>query len=401
MQVRNTTQRWGAVSKLLHWSVVVLVITQFVLAGLAEDLPLGMAKLGLLARHKSIGITILALALLRLAWRSTQPVPALPPGLPPAQRWLAQGTHWLLYALLLAMPLSGWLMSSAKNYPVSWFGLVQLPDLVAPGDGLFTAMRRAHGYLAALILATALLHLLGALKHHFVDRDAVLRRMLPFVRGVAPWLGLLACTLAAAPGGAAAARAPAMPTPTTATAPPMRYVLDPAGSTLEFRFRQAGATVTGRFTRYRVRLDWPAGGDAPGAAALDVALDVAIDVASLDTADADRDGTLRAADLFAVERFPQARFVARKLVPGIASATEIALLAQGTLQIRDRSRPVAVPLTLRLATESGRRIATLRGETRLKRLDYGVGQGEWQSTQWVDDEVVVRWDLRLKESSSP
>ncbi len=407
MQVRNTTRRWGAVSKLLHWAIVALVITQFVLANLAGNLPLGMAKLGMLARHKSVGITVLALALLRLLWRSTQPAPALPAGMPTPQRWLAQGTHLLLYLLLLAMPLSGWLMSSAKNYPVSWFGLLQLPDLVAPGEATFTAMRNAHEAMAALLALTALLHLLGALKHHFFDRDDVLRRMLPFVRGVAPLLAALGVALVGgtAVGVTFAAATAAAPASTPQVVPTIRYVLDPARSTLEFRFRQAGATATGRFTRFRVTLDWPATGAAPGKAALEVE----IDTASLDTADADRDGTLRGADLFAVQRFPQARFTAngfgaRAGAGAVASAgtgEPLTLTAQGTLLIRDRSRALAVPLTVRFATESGQRVAFLRGEAPLKRLEFGVGQGEWQSTQWVDDAVTVHWDLRLQERPRP
>jgi cytochrome b561/polyisoprenoid-binding protein YceI len=413
MQVRNTTQRWGAVSKLLHWSIVLLVIAQFVLANLAEGLPLGMAKLGMLARHKSVGITILALALLRLTWRATQPAPALPAGMPRAQRWLAQGTHALLYLLLLAMPLSGWLMSSAKNYPVSWFGLLQLPDLVAPGDALYEAMHAAHELMAVALAVTALLHLLGALKHHFVDGDDVLRRMLPFVRGVVPPGALLAGALlaagagpalaAGAAGAAGAASVPASPAASAGPAQAVRYELDPARSTLEFRFRQAGATATGRFTRFRVTLDWPAAGVTPSGPSTEGALEVTIDVASLDTADADRDATLRGGDLFAVERFPQARFLAGGLASGAGAATAAGapVVARGSLRIRDRTRSVAVPLALRFATESGRRVAWLRGELPLKRLDYGVGQGEWRSTQWVDDEVVVRWDLRLQESPGP
>ena len=395
MQVRNTTQRWGAISKLLHWAVVVLVIVQFVLANLADDLPLGMARLGMLARHKSVGITILALALLRLLWRSGQPAPALPATLPRAQRRLAQGTHALLYLLLLAMPLSGWMMSSAKNYPVSWFGLLQLPDLVAPGNATYEAMHTAHEWMAGLLALTALLHLLGALKHHFLDRDDVLRRMLPFVRGPAPLLAVLGvATFTGAAAGRVVAAAATAPAPATTAA--VRYVLDPGRSTLEFRFRQAGATATGRFARYRVSLDWPASGAAPGNATLEVE----IDTTSLDTADTDRDGMLRGADLFAVERFPQAHFSAKRLAPA-GTAPGGALLAHGVLQIRDRSRTVAVPLAVRFATETGRRVAYLRGEMPLRRLDYGVGQGEWQSTQWVDDAVVVRWELRLQESPRP
>ncbi len=415
MQVRNTTQRWGAVSKLLHWAVVALVIAQFVLANLAASLPLGMAKLGLLTRHKSVGITILALVLLRLLWRSSQPAPSLPAGMPRPQRWLAQGTHLLLYLLLLAMPLSGWLMSSAKNYPVSWFGLLQLPDLVAPGEATHAAMRGAHETMALLLGCTALLHLLGALKHHFIDRDDVLRRMLPFARGLAPLLVALGATsIVMAPVTlAATAPSPSPSAPARRDADSVRYLLDPARSTLEFRFRQAGAMATGRFTRYRVTLDWPATGTANAAAALTVE----IDTASLDTADADRDGTLRGADLFAVERFPQARFAANVPTSGGAAAAPAkvptsagtapgtapgtAFTARGTLQIRDRSRPLTVPLTLRFTTEVGRRVALLSGEAPLKRLEFGIGQGEWQSTEWVDDAVSVRWNLRLQESTRP
>lgn len=398
MQVRNTPLRWGAVSQLLHWLVVALVITQFVLASLAEDLAPGMAKLALLARHKSVGITILGLALLRLAWRLGQPVPALPSGMPRWQRGLATGTHHLLYALLLAMPLSGWLMSSARNYPVSWFGLVQLPDLITPGERAFEALRATHGTLAALLAATALLHLAGALKHHFVDRDDVLRRMLPFMRPralvplpiVVPGLLAVAAVLASAGAPAFAAPPGAKPAPKPAANAAVHYELDPARSTIEFRFRQAGAVATGTFRRVTASLDWPGSG-APAAARLEVG----VEVGTLDTKDKDRDDTLRGADLFDVGRFPQARFVATRITPSAATAG--GFLAQGTLQIRDRARTLALPLTLSLATESGRRVATLRGETTLRRLEYGVGQGEWQSTEWVDDEVVVRWDLRLEE----
>ncbi len=384
MQVRNTTTRWGAISKGLHWLVVLLVIGQFVLANLADGLPPGMAKLGMLARHKSVGLTVLALALLRLLWRISQPTPSLPPAMPVLQKRLAQGTHVLLYGLLLAMPLSGWLMSSAKNYPVSWFGLFQLPDLVAPSEGAYRGLHGAHEALAGLLVLTALLHLLGALKHHFLDRDDVLRRMLPFMRVVVPFVVLCATPVAPRP----AAAAPATTAPAAAL---VRYIVDPARSTLEFEFRQAGASSKGRFTRFQAALAWPAAGAiAPGAAALVVD----IDTASIDTADQDRDLTLRGAELFAVERFPTARFEATGWAPAAAVAT---WTVNGRLRIRDRTRPISFPLTLRFETAAGQRVATLRGETRLRRLEFGIGQGEWQSTEWVGDEVTVRWNLRMRE----
>jgi len=180
MAVRNTTRRWGWISQLLHWVIVILIIAQVTLATMADDLPDGMKKLTLLARHKSIGITILMLAILRLLWRSLNPTPELPQTLKPYERKLARFTHFMLYALLFAMPLSGWTMSSARGFPVSWFGFFQLPDLVPKSKPLYEALVDTHGILALVLAAVVTLHVAGALKHHLVMRDDVLRRMLPF-----------------------------------------------------------------------------------------------------------------------------------------------------------------------------------------------------------------------------
>jgi cytochrome b561 len=179
MTIRNTTRRWGAIAQLLHWLVVLLVIAQFTLALLADDLPAGMKKLTLLSRHKSIGITILALVFLRLGWRWANPTPTLPSTLKPYERLLARGTHLLLYVLLFAMPLSGWMMSSARGFPVSWFGFFQLPDLVPKDKALYEALVSTHETLAWTLVAIVALHVGAALKHHFMLKDDVLRRMLP------------------------------------------------------------------------------------------------------------------------------------------------------------------------------------------------------------------------------
>jgi len=179
MLMGNTSSRWGPVSQLLHWVVVALVITQLILGPLAAALPLGMHKLAMLARHKSIGITILMLAVLRLLWRALSPTPQLPATLAPHERRLARCTHAALYALLFILPLSGWIMSSARNFAVSWFGLFQLPDLVSPDRYLYEFMVRAHLILAWVLGIVAALHALAALRHHFILKDDVLRRMLP------------------------------------------------------------------------------------------------------------------------------------------------------------------------------------------------------------------------------
>ena len=160
--------------------IVALIITQFVLATIADDLPLGMQKLAMLARHKSVGITILALAILRLLWRRLSPGPALPTSLKRYERLLANVTHHGLYLLLFLTPLAGWLMSSAKHYPVSWFGVVQLPDLISPNASAYLVLHEAHELLAYAIAGLAALHAAAALKHHFILKDGVLKRMLPF-----------------------------------------------------------------------------------------------------------------------------------------------------------------------------------------------------------------------------
>jgi cytochrome b561 len=182
MPIRNTTARWGALAQLFHWTIVALILVQLVLANQYNHLPLGMAKLGVIARHKSVGITIFLLAVLRLAWRLMNPVPPLPDTLKPYERVLAHITHFALYAIILVMPITGWIMSSARNFPVSWFGLVQLPDLVGQNKALYEAMHETHDILAGTLIAVAVLHVLAALKHHFILKDDTLRRMLPFTR---------------------------------------------------------------------------------------------------------------------------------------------------------------------------------------------------------------------------
>ncbi len=179
MTLRNTTRSWGSVTKSLHWLIVLLIIVQWAVVQYAGSLPLS-AKGPPLNLHKSIGMTILALAIVRLVWRVSNPVPSLA-GL--AKGWehtLARISHVLLYALLLAMPLTGWLMSSARNFPVSWFGQFQFPDLVSPSRPLYERLHDLHETLFAVLVVVAMLHVAGALKHHFIDRNEVLRRMLPF-----------------------------------------------------------------------------------------------------------------------------------------------------------------------------------------------------------------------------
>jgi polyisoprenoid-binding protein YceI len=177
---------------------------------------------------------------------------------------------------------------------------------------------------------------------------------------------------------------PGQPAATAASAPVTHFVLDPAKSTLEFNFSQAGAQNKGRFRRFTTVLDFA---DDNLAASH---LEVTVDMTSLDTGDEERDDTLRDADMFAVKKFAQARFTAAQIVK-TASGYE----AGGKLTIRDITRDMRVPFTLRTATEQGASVGYMSGRTSLKRLDFGVGQGDWKATDQVGNDVDVSFALRL------
>ncbi len=174
--------RYGPIAQGFHWVIAALIVTQFTLASLADDLPIGMQKLMLIARHKSFGMTVLMLAVLRLVWRLLHRAPPLPVTMRPIEMLLARATHLAFYVLLFAMPLTGWLMSSAKGYTVSWFSLFSWPDLIAKNEAAFDFLHGAHEVLGNVLLAIAILHVAAALKHQFWDKDNVLRRMLPFTK---------------------------------------------------------------------------------------------------------------------------------------------------------------------------------------------------------------------------
>jgi cytochrome b561 len=188
MQILNTTERWGAVSKAFHWIIVLLVLAQFTLGRIAHGLPeFSPDRFNVLKYHKSIGLTILALVILRLVWRVLNPaVPLLPDTLKPYERVIAKLTHAALYVLLFAMPVTGWLLTSASNFPARWFGLFRVPDLIRPDKELAGRLEDIHETLAWTLAAVAVLHIAGALKHHFWLKDNVLIRMTPFMDSQAP-----------------------------------------------------------------------------------------------------------------------------------------------------------------------------------------------------------------------
>jgi cytochrome b561 len=179
VNLRNT-DRWGPVSQLLHWTIVVLVVGMAIIGLSLDSLPKTPKYFWVYDLHKSTGLAVLALAVVRLGWRLYAGTPPPVPGIPAWQLRIARTTHALLYLLLFAMPLSGWLYDSASGLrPLRWFGLFQVPTLAAPDEALAGNAMTAHELLFWLLLALVTLHAAAAVYHHVFRGDATLARMLP------------------------------------------------------------------------------------------------------------------------------------------------------------------------------------------------------------------------------
>ncbi len=173
------THHYTRTAKGLHWLIALLMLGLLGLGFYMHDLPLSPQKLQLYAWHKWAGVTVFLLVIVRLAWRVTHQPPPLPAGMPGWQQWAAQATHLLLYGLMLAIPLSGWLMSSAKGFQTVWFGVLPLPDLLTKDKALGDLLQTLHMSLNLLLAALLVAHVGASLKHHFINKDDVLLRMLP------------------------------------------------------------------------------------------------------------------------------------------------------------------------------------------------------------------------------
>jgi cytochrome b561 len=179
MTLKNTADRWGGISQLLHWAIAILILVMAYLGLTMGDLPNGPDKINTYALHKSIGITILALVALRLLWRFYAGTPRPVPGSPRWQERIASLTHWAIYTLLFAIPLSGWVLNSAAGFPLQWFHLVNLPHIVDKNHGLHELAEEAHEIMFWALALLVVAHAGAAFYHHLFQRDATLARMLP------------------------------------------------------------------------------------------------------------------------------------------------------------------------------------------------------------------------------
>jgi len=180
---QSSAAGYGATAIGLHWIIALMIFAAFALGLYMTGIPgLSMLKLKLFSWHKWLGVTVFAVAVLRVLWRATHRAPAPAAGTPAWQAAAAHGAHMLLYMLILVVPVTGYLYSCAAGVPVVYLGIVPLPSLIGPDDALKEILKQTHIWLNYLMAAIVVIHAAAAIKHQFIERDGTLARMLPFLK---------------------------------------------------------------------------------------------------------------------------------------------------------------------------------------------------------------------------
>lgn len=394
--------RYDRVAQFLHWAIAVLLLGQWLLAEAAASAELRVQTLALLGIHKSFGITILVLAILRLSYRFVSYQPRLPE-IPDWQRRVSSVVHGLFYTLLFTLPLTGWLGSSASAYSVSWFNLFVLPDMVTPNEKLKEIFFTAHLWSWRLLYFLAAAHVAAAIKHHLFARNNVLRQM---------WgtTAVLAGTISAASiymlwPAQAGIETESSPLNTeqgatggTAYAAALlselqgkglkEWQIDYENSEIVFQGDQAGAGFTGKFEQWQSEIyinpDKPEDG----------LIITSVKLESVNTNDGERDSTLLEEAFFSTSLFPQALFTARDFreideadYSGLQYEAGASPIYSGQSYMKIKGLEHQVSFYFRLYADGD--TLTLKGQSRLNRLTLKIGTGEWADPSWIGEHVEV------------
>jgi cytochrome b561/polyisoprenoid-binding protein YceI len=365
---------YTAVAKSFHWLIALLIFVQFPLAWVMDDFS-GIQKFKAYNLHKSLGITVLALMVLRVLWRLARPSPSLPATMPKLERTAAHLGHFLLYTGLFLMPLSGWAMISSSDKPsvlyqytafplISW--LSNLP--AAEKKGYEVLFINIHAIVAYVLLVLIGIHIAAALRHAILLKDGIFSRMLPRVgRGSgtarAVSIAFIAGTLGL--GGVPHARA-------------TEWGVNPQKSQVGFEAYGSGYTAKGTFGRFKTDIEFDP--DTPEQTSIKVSLDMH----SVATGTADVDSTLQSADYFDPAKYPTAEFVARGAKPD----GEGKYVLNGRLTLKGVTKPVSLPFSIDIKSGT----ATVKAETKINRLDFGVGP-ESVAGLAIDKDVLLKIDL--------
>ena len=391
----TNNRQYTYVARLLHWLVAALIVAQYVLAELSEwakEADNVVERLALLANHKSIGMTILALAAVRLTWRLFNKPPALPLAMPEWQKFSSHAAHWLIYGVIFCLPLSGWLMSSANAYSVSWFNLFVFPDLVAADKSLADFFHSTHEIMTEVLFVVVVVHVLAALKHHYLDKDGVLNRM-------ASWFGWLVFIAVLLVTVVLFGRIGSSPPKASLNRDAFETVsngsqiksenfsesvslsdlpvwsIDYQNSAIKFSADQAGAPFEGVWEKWQAVMQFDA------AQLNKSGFIVTIDTTQVNSKDQERDGYIVGEDFFDTNLFKTATFIAEKFEP--QSSNEFT--SQGRLSIKGLSKPVLFTFTV-VQTEG---LVELIGSASLDRFAWNIGMGDWTDTSWVGQQVKV------------
>ena len=402
MQVMNSDEKYGAVAKLFHWTIAFMILGLIPVGlgmGMMENSPL---KLEVYALHKSFGLLVFFLGIARLVWRFITPAPD---HLPSHKRWeqmLAKASHAWLYVCIFGMPLSGWLMSSAGEFPVPFFGL-QMPDIIGKDEQLGDLFFLVHQVLAYTLLFILALHIAGALKHHFIDRDETLQRMtwgkagkiaviilIIEVGGIYALSGatIIRKNFITAPGEEAQKKlqeappglaAPNYNVPGEKTPGKDGWAIVQGPTKVEFKaslykteFTAMTGDVTGDITFNPDDLE-------------NAIVKIRVGTKALYSGDQERDNTMKGKEWLDSENYPDIWFVADEFERGEGDN----YVAIGTLNIRGKTLPLILPFTLDLSNKK----AHMTGSVNLNRLDFDIGAGNWADEGTVSHMVTIMVDL--------
>lgn len=390
VQLKNTEDRFGGVSRVFHWAMAFMILFLLITGLRMVEMPLGPEKFERYTIHKSFGMIILGLAVLRVSWRfiSAPPRHLKTHGL--WERFLSKTIHGVFYVSFFVMPLSGWLMSSAGEYTSSFFGVFNFPALSGKNEQLFEVMRVVHEVSAFILVGGIGLHILGALKHHVMDKDETLRRM-----GGNLVIGIFGLVLLSIPTflfgqkilnvvrGPDAVQSETFSQASSSAREPTQWIIDQRRSSIEFSFMQYGSAVQGSFGSFDGTINFdPENLD-------DAFAKIMIDVPSIATGSHDRDQQARSGEWFDAEKFPYIVFESARFESLDANRS---FEVRGTLGIRDVVLPVSFPFSFYIQEdpESGAQIGIMDAQLSLNRLDFGVGQGVWQQTDAIEDAVNIK-----------
>ncbi|MBX2834289.1 MAG: cytochrome b/b6 domain-containing protein [Micavibrio sp.] len=395
MPVKNTQTQFGSVARALHWSIALLILSLLCVGFYMIGMEFSPLKLQIYSIHKSFGLIVLLLGIARIIWKSINPRPNHLASHTKFERLAAGLMHILLYVGIIVMPLSGWIMSSAGEYPASFFGLFDIPHLTAKNEHLYERMKDIHELSAYAIIAAVGLHYLGAVKHHLIDRNDTLRRMGGNLAIAAIFgLTLLLASLSAGKHLLEEINKEAQPI----TAPPILQTLKNEGklnpgwiinhkqSHINFTFTQYGNAVNATFEKWDADITFDPD-NLENAHVL-----VSIDINSIATGSADRDAQAREQEWFATDTYPKAIFESDK--SGVAHIKGNTYKMLGSLKIKDVTLPTDFTFTLDFAEENGEKTAYMSGNLSVDRTTYGVGQGEWADGQTIGEHVRI--DLKVE-----